>query len=132
MRIKSRLCAAKLAPNTTNGHTPYLNQDTSAVASIKASAGTIYWIAAFNTHTAPMYLNLYDVASGSVTLGTTTPDLQFVVPSQGTTALGAGFTINFGPLGIQFGTAITVASATTFGGSTDPGANLVLCNVGFE
>lgn len=112
---------------TTGGATFYLNQDTSAVASVKASAGTLYSIACFNTHTAAVYLNLYNVASGSVTLGTTTPDMQFVVPSQGD-ANGAGFTINFAP-GVAFGTAITVACATTFDGSADPGANLVLTNI---
>ena len=123
--------AAKLAPNSTNGHSFYLNQDTSAVSSVKGSAGTIYWIACMSTDETPVYLNLYNVASGSVTLGTTTPDLQFIVPSQGD-ANGSGFTINFGPLGIQFGTAITVACATTFNGSTDPGTNIVITNIGYE
>ena len=123
--------AAKLAPNTTNGHSFYLNQDTNSVSSVKASAGTIYWIACMSTDATPVYLNLYNVASGSVTLGTTTPDLQFIVPSQGD-GNGSGFTINFGSLGIQFDTAITVAAATTFNGSTDPGANVVITNIGYE
>lgn len=113
---------------TTGGATFYLNQDTSAVASVKASAGTLYSISCFNTHTAAVYLNLYNVASGSVTLGTTTPSMQFVVPTQAATANGAGFVINFTP-GIAFGTAITVACATTFNGSTDPGTNLVITNI---
>ena len=115
----------------TGGHSFYLNQDTNAVASVKASAGTIYWIACMSTDATPVYLNLYNVASGSVTLGSTTPNLQFIVPSQGD-ANGSGFTINFGPHGIQFGTAITVACATTYNGSADPGANVVITNIGFE
>lgn len=117
-----------VSTNTTGGQSFYLNQDTSAVASVKGSAGTLYSIACFNTHTAAVYLNLYNVASGSVTLGTTTPSMQFVVPSSGT-ATGGGFTINFGPQGVAFGTAITVACATTYNGSTDPGANLVITNI---
>ena len=71
------------------------------------------------------------MASGSVTLGTTTPSMQFIVPSQGD-ANGSGLTINFGPHGVQFGTAITVAAATTFNGSTDPGTNVVITNIGYE
>ncbi len=121
--------AAKLAPNTTNGHTPYLNQDTSAIATVKGSAGTIYWISCMSIDATPVYLNLYD--STTATLGSTTPTNQFIVPTQGD-ANGAGFTINFGPLGIQYGTGIQVAAATTFNGSTDPGTNVVITNIGFE
>lgn len=123
--------AAKLAPNTTNGHSFYLNQDTNAVASVKASAGTIYWIQCSTTDATPVYLNLYNVASGSVTLGTTTPSMQFIIPAQ-SDGNGAGGFFNFGPLGIQFGTAITVAAATTYNGLTDPGANVVITNIGYE
>jgi len=121
--------AAKLAPHTANGHSTYLNQDTSAIAAIKGSAGTIYWISCMSIDATPVYLNFYD--STTATLGTTTPTNQFIVPTQGD-ANGAGFTINFGPLGIQYGTGIQVAAATTFDGSTDPGTNIVITNVGYE
>lgn len=121
--------AAKLAPNTTNGHTPYLNQDTSAIATVKGSAGTIYWLSIQSIDATPVYLNLYD--STTATLGSTTPTNQFIVPTQGD-ANGSGLTINFGQLGIQYGTGIQVAAATTFGGSTDPGTNVVITNIGYE
>lgn len=121
--------AAKLAPHTTNGHTPYLNQDTSAIDAVKGSAGTVYWVTCMSTDATPVYLNLYD--STTATLGSTTPTNQFVVPSQGD-ANGAGFTINFGPLGMQYETGIQVAAATAFDGSTDPGTNVVITNMGFE
>ena len=117
------------APNTTHGHTPYLNQDTSAIDSVKGSAGTIYWISCMSIDATPVYLNLYD--STTATLGSTTPTNQFIVPTQGD-ANGAGFTINFGPHGIQYGTGIQAAAATTFNGSTDPGTNVVITNIGFE
>lgn len=123
--------AANQSARATGGHSFYLNQDTNAVAAVKASAGTVYWIACMSIDATPVYLNLYDVAAGSVTLGSTTPGLQFIVPSQGD-ANGSGFTINFGPHGIQFSTAITVACATTFDGSGDPGANVVITNIGYE
>ena len=123
--------AAKLAPNATNGHSFYLNQDTSAKAEIKGGAGTLYWIQCSSIDATPVYLNLYDALATNVTLGSTTPSLQFIIPSQGD-ANGSGFTINFGQLGIQFATGITVAAATTTGGSTDPGTNVVITNIGFE
>jgi hypothetical protein len=121
--------AAKLAPHATNGATPYLNQDTSAIASVKGSAGTIYWIACMSTDATPVYLNLYD--STTAILGTTTPTNQYIVPTQGD-ANGAGFTVNFGPHGVQYSTGIQVAAATTYDGSTDPGANVVITNIGYE
>ena len=121
--------AAKLAPHATNGVTPYVNQDTSAIASVKGSAGTVYWISVQSTDATPVYLNLYD--STTAVLGTTTPTNQFIVPTQGD-ANGAGLVLNFGPLGIQYGTGIQVAAATTFDGSTDPGANVVITNIGYE
>lgn len=121
--------AAKLAPHATNGHSTYLNQDTSAISAVKGSAGTIYWISCMSTDATPVYLNLYD--STTATLGSTTPTNQFIIPTQGD-ANGSGFTINFGPLGVQYSTGIQVAAATSFNGSTDPGTNIVITNIGYE
>ncbi len=119
-------------PNTTHGHAVYLNQDTSAAVEVTDNpASTIYWVHCTNTSAAVAYLNLYDADLDNVTLGSTTPTMQFVVPSQGDTK-GAGFTINFGPHGVKFSTGFTVAAATAFDGSTDPGANTVITNIGYS
>ena len=103
--------------------------DETAVAA-KTSAGQIYWIHCINFDATPVYLHFYDVASGSVTVGTTAELMSFAVPSQGD-ANGAGFTLPF-PKGVEFLTAISVACTTTIGGTAGPGANEVILNVGFE
>jgi len=68
------------APSTKHGHTSYLNQDTSAVDTVKGSGGTVYWISCMSIDATPVYLNLYD--STTATLGSTTPTNQFIAPSR--------------------------------------------------
>lgn len=87
--------------------------------SIKASAGQLYGYHLFNTTAAVAYVQIFNVASGSVTLGTTTPDISIGIPASG------GVTVNFDK-GIAFGTAISYACTTTRAGST--GAT---CDVNF-
>ncbi len=113
---------------TTGGHSMYVNLDTSAIATIKTGPGTVYWLHVTSIDATVAYLSFYDAESP--TLGTS-PDLMFPIPTQGD-ANGAGLTINFGPHGIQFATDIKIGAATTFNGTTDPGTNVVICNVGFE
>ena len=98
---------------------------------VKASGGIVKWIYAVSIDTTPVYLHLYDVASASVTVGTTTPRVTFVIPSQGATANGAGFSFS-PPGGIEFSTAIAVAAATTVGGAGGPGLNEVIVAIGYE
>lgn len=119
-----------LATRTSGGVSVYYDNDLDETAvAVKASAGQIYFIHAINLHTAPLYLQLFNVAQGSVTVGTTTPTMQFVIPSAGT-ANGAGFTIAI-PQGIAFGTAITAAASTNSEGNGAPGANLCHVNIGY-
>lgn len=79
---------------------------TPTATSIKSSAGTLYGIQAINTGAAPVYLKLYNTASGSVTVGTTTPVMTIAVPTVATT--GAGIVVPF-PVGVAFSTAISYA-----------------------
>ncbi len=117
---------------TSGGTTLYKNIDVDeSEDEIKGTAGQVYWIHAGNIANAPRYLKLYNAAAASVTVGTTVPDLTFLVPSQGDTN-GAGFTLSI-PNGIAFGTAITIA-ATTGVADNDagaPGANEVIVNLGY-
>ena len=92
---------------------------------VKASAGKVYAIQVTNVNAAIRWLQLYDVASASVTVGTTTPLLSFGIP--GNTA-GGGFTLPV-PAGIGFSTAITLALTTTAGGSTSVTSGEVVCNL---
>jgi len=84
--------------------------------SLKASAGTLYTLTAFNLNAAVRYLKLYNKAS-SPTVGTDTPVATFAIPAATT---GAGFTISF-PFGFDFGTGIAYAT-TTGAADSDTGA----------
>ena len=107
---------------TTGGLSTFHDNDLDETKiAVKASAGTIYAIQAFNTTAAPLYLQLFDLATGSVTLGTTVPTNQFIIPGNADSD-GAGFTCNI-PQGIAYGTAITAACTTDNQGSTGAGAN---------
>ncbi len=91
-----------------------LNETKSAV---KASAGTMHSIIIDNTaNGAASFVKLYDVASGSVTVGTTAPDWIFKVPAS------TKRSITFMDGGIAFATALTAACVTAGGtaGTTGP------------
>jgi len=75
--------------------------------SLKASAGTLYWLYVVNLNAAVRYLKFYNKAS-SPTVGTDTPVFTFPIPASTT---GAGFTISIPP-GADFGTGIAYALTT--------------------
>jgi hypothetical protein len=84
----------------------------SSLIAIKASAGTVYGIYLFNgSTTANTYLQIWNLATGSITIGTTAPLYSFGVP------YGGGAFIPF-PEPLTFSTAITIAATTTRAGST--------------
>lgn len=117
---------------TSGGTTLYKNIDVDETEDqIKATAGQVYWIHAINLANAPRYLKFYNATAANVTVGTTTPDLTFPIPSQGDTN-GAGFTLSI-PNGIAFGTAITIAATTGLADNDSgaPGANEVVVNLGY-
>lgn len=106
-----------------NGLTRYKNTATNATkAAVKASSGTIWAIVVDNTANAAVtFVKLWNVASGSVTVGTTAPDFCFQIPASTKT------TLTFVE-GISFDTALTEASVTTAGtaGVTGPSSNVPL------
>lgn len=112
----------------TGGASVYYDNDLDETAvAVKGSAGTLYAIHAMNTTAAPLYLQLFNVAQGSVTVGTTTPTAQFIVPGNADSD-GAGFTFEI-PQGIAFSTAITAAASTNSEGNGAPGANACHVNL---
>ena len=88
----------------------------------------IYSIHAINTTAAPLYLQMWDLDSTSVTVGTTTPTNQYIIPGNADSD-GAGFTISFNPPK-SYSTGFTVAATTDSEGSAAPGANA--CHVNIE
>ncbi|MDE2097724.1 MAG: hypothetical protein KGL39_10785 [Patescibacteria group bacterium] len=109
---------AVLTGTTGNGLSKAKPRDLGAVVSVKASAGTLYGLHVENNQGATAWVQVFDVASGSVTLGTTVPDYELKVAanSSGDLILPA--------LGAPFGTAISIASTTAEKGNTGSSAGV--------
>lgn len=102
--------------NMTSGDT--FTALTSTAQVIKASAGTLGGWYIYNPNVTPAYVNIYNIAAASVTVGTSTPALNLCIPA--TSAANIEFTN-----GITFSNAGWSASATTTGGgNTAPGTAL--------
>lgn len=116
---------------TSGGTTLYKNIDVDAKDEVKATAGQVYWIHAMNTTAAPVFLKFYNLAAANVTVGTTVPDMTFLVPANADSD-GAGFTLAT-PNGIEFGTGITIAGTLLVADNdnTALGANALIVNLGF-
>ena len=133
-------------PGNTANTTPWLVTDTVATSggltmhkttsaastnatSVKASAGQVYSVQAFNVNAAVRYLKLYNKASAP-TVGTDAPVKTLAIP--GNTA-GAGFVINWDK-GLAFGTGIAFALTTeaTDAGTTGVAANEITINIDYK
>lgn len=92
--------------------------------SLKASAGKLYSIHAMNVNNADAFIQFFDLATGSVTVGTTTPKFVLHIPK--------GDATNYGKLDkefvipVTFATAITYAVTTTPTGAGDPTVGITL------
>ncbi|MDE2096641.1 MAG: hypothetical protein KGL39_05285 [Patescibacteria group bacterium] len=111
---------------TTGGWTPLrINAITNTAVAIKGSTGQLGMLQCTNNAAAVTYFQVYNVAQGSVTVGTTLPTLSIAVPATSS----AGFALPVS--GMQFSTAISIAATTTATGSTAPGTTGD-CNVGYN
>lgn len=90
---------------------------TNTAQAVKASAGKLGGWYIYNPNATAAYVSIYDVASGSVTVGTTNPKMSLCIPATSAANLEL---VN----GISFGTAISVAATTTGPGNTAPAAAL--------
>lgn len=106
----------QIVPGATGGapFSSVIQPGTPAIQTVKAAAGNLYSVTCFNVTAAPVYVKLFDVASGSITLGTTNATYQFLCP--GNTA-GAGFVVNFA-VPVAFTNAINYITGLNIG-STD-------------
>jgi hypothetical protein len=91
---------------------------TTAVQTVKGSAGTFGGYYIYNPNSSAAYVQIFDV-SGTVTLGTTVPDLCLAIPA--TSAANIEFN-----QGVNFANAIKLAATTTCTGSTGPSTGLDL------
>lgn len=87
--------------------TRLISAATTNATSVKASAGVVYLITAFNLNAAVRYLKMYNKASAP-TVGTDTPVATYPIPASAT---GAGFII---PIicGSDYSTGIALALTT--------------------
>jgi len=92
---------------------------TATVISVTSNPAQLYHLEISNSDNSTFaFIQIFDLATGSVTLGTTTPKLSFVLPGNG----GADKFFN---VPINFDTAISYAVTTTKDGLTAPTNNLV-------
>lgn len=124
-------------PGTTNGVSLQLDTTSgwlfnyqsalsSTKAQIKGSAGKFGgYINLYNPNTAVTYIQVFNKASASVTVGSTAPDFVITLPGLAT-ASGTGTDRNLEiTMGVAMGTGITIAATTTATGSTAPSNTVV-------
>jgi len=88
---------------------------TNAAQVIKASAGELHGYYIYNPNTVAVYVQFYNTAAGSVTVGTTNPLFMITIPPQSAANLWMR------PGGVEFATAMSWAAVmTTAGGNTAP------------
>lgn len=108
-----------LTTSTTGGASGFSSVDLDETEEqIKGSAGTIYSIYAWNATAAPLWLQVFDNTAAAVTVGTTAPTWNFLIPANADSD-GAGVSIPL-PAGLACGTGITMAVTT--GSGTNAGA----------
>lgn len=91
---------------------------------VKTSGGRIHAIAVANKNNADAFIQFFDTAAASVTVGTTTPVFSILVPKGDGTLYGQFDTTFTFP--VKFNAAITYACTTTPTGSGDPSTGLTV------
>jgi len=94
---------------------------------IKASSALVLWVQVDNTANggAASYVKLFNLLSGSVTLGTTSPDEVLYTPGG---IKRTHILLNGALPGITFGTGLTAACVTTGGtaGTSAPASSVIV------
>ena len=113
-----------LSAASSGGLSAYSANVTNSAVAVDASAGQIGWYMIGNQNGAVCYLQVFNLAAASVSLGSTTPTYSLPIPAFG----GANATVTSG---LAFGTAISVAATTTRTGSTACTSGLDV-NIGYK
>lgn len=116
--------------NVSSPSNQFIFQDTAmgnAVDGVKASSAVLFSIKIDNSANsgAASYVKLFNVASGSVTVGTTAPDEVIYVPASAVVTQNYWTGAN---AGVTFGTALSACCVTTGGtaGSTAPASSVIV------
>jgi hypothetical protein len=114
------------------GRTMYsvISTNTAMAVNVKASAGRVKHISAFNNSANIAYLKLYNSASAP-TAGSGTPVRRMLIPAN---ASGAGFEAEFGADGLLFSSGIgfTLVGLIADNDATAVAANAFLINIDYE
>lgn len=111
---------------TSGGWTTHQDDALSNTAiAIKASAGWLGKLYCYNPNASAVFIQVYNVAAGSVTVGTTTHAQSYGMPP--TQANGFIMPVQ----GDQYSTAISYAATTAVANGTAPGS-AVTCTVSFN
>jgi hypothetical protein len=104
------------APATTSANQACANINVNAVGAtvtaVKASAGNLFGMSLVNNNAAVVFVSFWNVAVGSVTLGTTVPTCVFAIPASGV--------LNLPPSALALlnsATAISFAAVTAYNGA---------------
>ena len=101
-----------------------------AVDAVKASSCKIFYVTLDNSlNVAASYFKAFNLASASVTLGTTAPDMVILVPAS--SIITVPFFTGAAP-GLTFSTALSIACVTAAGtaGTTSP-SSAVTCTISY-
>ena len=83
-----------------------------ALTALKATAGNLYGFSMLNNTASPVFLEFWNIAAGSVTLGTTAPTQVYVIPANGT------LTVIADTAQMNGAAAMSYAAVTAYNGST--------------
>lgn len=94
---------------------------------VKASSTLVYWVQVDNSaNGSASYVKLYNLAAGSVTVGTTVPDQTLFLPANARQT----FLFNAGTAnpGLTFGTALSACCVTAGGtaGTSSPSSSVIV------
>ena len=104
------VAASTMNASSSDGATALTN----SAQAIKGSAGRLCGYFIYNPNTATVYVQFYNVASGSVTVGTTNPLFMLPIPP------GSSANLWMQPGGVEFTTAMSWAATSTAGGNAAP------------
>ena len=108
---------ATIKPATSGGLSVATGSITATATAIKASAGQVYGWYFYNPNASVAYVQFFNTAAASVTLGTTSPVYSLGIPATS----GANVMLE---TGIAHSTAIAIGVTTTRAGSTSPGSSV--------
>lgn len=113
--LSSSALAADVGSSISPANNGFSANVTNSATAADSNPGTLYGWYIGNTNTSNCYLQIFNLATGSVSLGSTAPKFSFLIPASSSSSGGANA---LSSMGIQFSTAITVAATTTRTGST--------------